>query len=156
MQQVPKSSKKGQIHVSMLACTTDAYPANGSYLADAIMLLETQGWAEVESKTVEVRPHPGQKPTCFGWEADGAVIDGTYAFIMSSLAVWAPFFETSLPQPLARNLITVHVVFTKHDSSQNWLVQILIDSAAQRYANRTAQCPIVLAEKLARCTKHSI
>ena len=97
MQQVPKSSKKGHIHVSMLACTADAYPANGLFLADAIVLLEAQGWAGLESKAIEVRPRPGQKPTCFGWEADGAVINGTYAFIMSSIAVWSTIFATPLP-----------------------------------------------------------
>ena len=31
-------------------------------------------------------------------------------------------------------------------------MQNLIDSAAQRSANRTVQCPIFLAEELARCT----
>ena len=60
--------------------------------------------------------------------------------------------DFALPQPLARVLHSIAVQVKKHDSTQDSLLQSLVDSAVQRHSNRTAQCPIFLAEELNRCT----
>ena len=58
----------------------------------------------------------------------------------------------SLPQPLARLLESIPVQYTKHKDGQQRLLQNLVDSAVQRHANRTVQCPMFLAEEFGRCT----
>ena len=57
-----------------------------------------------------------------------------------------------MPQPLAQLLQSIPARFTKHESSERRMIQSLTDSAVQRHANRTVQCPIFLAEELKRCT----
>ena len=151
-QSVPKHSKKGHIHISMLSYNKASYAANGLFVGDAKLLLCTEGFHGLERKTVAVKPRPGAKMTCFGWEADGAVVNGTYAFSLTSIVAYSVIYNCTLPQPLAQLLQSIPVQFTKHDSNQNRLLQNLVESAAQRHSNRTVQCPIFLAEELNRCT----
>ena len=94
----------------------------------------------------------GASMTCFGWEPDGAVVNSTYAFAMSCIVAYCVCNNCSMPQPLAQLLQAIPVRFTKHETSESRLLQSLIDSAVQRHANRTVQCPIFLAEELNRCT----
>ena len=42
-QAVPKSSKRGTIHISMLSFEKNSYSANGMFLNDASLLLKNQG-----------------------------------------------------------------------------------------------------------------
>jgi hypothetical protein len=79
-QAVPKSSKRGIIHISMLSFDKGSYAANGMFLHDASLLLRTQGRGGLCSKTLALRPRPGAGMTVFGWEPDGAVVNSTYAF----------------------------------------------------------------------------
>jgi hypothetical protein len=152
LQAVPKSSRKGSIHISMLSYEKASYAANGMFVHDARLLLLTEGFAGLSLKTLAVRPRPGVKLTTFGWEADGAVVNSTYAFALTSVVACALACNVDLPQPLARLLQNIPAYYTHHDSSQTRLLQNLVDSAVQRHANRTVQCPIYLAEELGRCT----
>ena len=49
-QTVPKSSKKGTIHISMLGFQPSGYTANGMFVADAQLLLATDGLTCLGSK----------------------------------------------------------------------------------------------------------
>lgn len=151
-QVVPRSSKRGSIHISMLSFDKTSYSANGMFLNDASLLLKTQGMEGLLSKTLAVRPRPGARMTVLGWEPDGAVVNSTYAFACSCIAAYAVLAKVDLPQPLARCLSNISVSYTKQENSQDRLLQNLVDSAVQRHANRTVQCPVFLAEELGRCT----
>ena len=85
---VPKHSKKGHMHVAMLAFDPAAYAGSGMFLNDALVFLDTSGTNTLTSKCIEVRPRSGRKLTTGGWEPDCAVFMGTYAFIFSALACW--------------------------------------------------------------------
>ena len=93
--------------------------------------------------------------TCVGWDADGAVVNSTYAFCLSCIAAWSVIQKRTLPQPLARLLGSIPVHFTKHDSSTTRLLQNLVDSAVQHHTNRSVQCPVYIAEELNRLTSPS-
>ena len=122
------------------------------FVGDAKLLLETEGFAGLDLKTLAVRPRAGASMTCFGWEPDGSVVNSTYAFAMSCIIAYCVCNDCSMPQPLAQLLQSIPVRFTKYETSNGRLLQSLIDSAVQRHANRTVQCPIFLAEELNRCT----
>ena len=147
-----KGFKKGNMHISMLSFEKAAYTANGMYLSDAKMLLATGGFHGLERRTLAVKPRPGAIMTCFGWEADGVVVNSTYAFCLSCIAAWSVIQKRTLPQPLARLLGSIPVHFTKHDSSTTRLLQNLVDSAVQRHTNRSVQCPVYITEELNRLT----
>ena len=151
-QQVPKSSKKGTLHICMLSYEESAYAAHGMFVSDAQVLLSGGGFAGLDQKTLHIKPRPGAKLSEFGWEADGAVVNSTYAFALTCITAFAMEHNISLPQPLARLLESIPVQYTKHKDSQQRLLQNLVDSAVQRHANRTVQCPIFLAEEFGRCT----
>ena len=82
-QAVPKCSKKGTLHISMLSYRPCSYAANGMFVGDAKLLLESEGFAGLDLKTLAVRPRAGASMTCFGWEHGGSVVNSTYAFAMS-------------------------------------------------------------------------
>ena len=151
-QAVPKCSKKGTLHISMLSYRPCSYAANGMFVGDAKVLLESEGFASLDLKILAVRPRAGASVTCFGWEPDGSVVNSTYAFAMSCIVAYCVCNDCSMPQPLAQLLQSIPVRFTKHETSESRLLQSLIDSAVQRHANRTVQCPVFLAEELNRCT----
>ena len=144
--------KKGTLHISMLSYRPCSYAANGMFVGDAKLLLETEGFAGLDVRTLAVKPRAGASMTCFGWEPGGAVVNSTYAFAMSCIVAYCVCNDCSMPQPLAQLLQSIPVRFTKHETSESRLLQSLIDSAVQRHANRTVQCPIFLAEELNRCT----
>ena len=73
-QQVPKSSKKGTLHICMLSYEESAYAANGMFVSDAQVLLSGGGFAGLDQKTLHIKPRPGAKLSEFGWEADGGTI----------------------------------------------------------------------------------
>ena len=150
-QTVPKYSKKGTLHISMLSYLPCSYSANGMFVSDAKLIL-SEGFGGLQEKILPVKPRAGASMTCFGWEADGSVANSTYAFAMSCIVAYCVCNDCSMPQPLAQLLQSIPVRFTKHDNTQSRLLQSLVDSAVQRHANRTVQCPIFLAEELNRCT----
>ena len=151
-QTVPKFSKRGHMHISMLSYQVSSYVANGMFVGDAKLLLKAQGLRCLEGKTISIKPRAGANPTCFGWEVDGPVENSTIAFAMTCIVAYCLHADCTMPQPLARLLKAVPVHFYKHDTAQERLVSNLVASATQRHVNRTIQCPIFLAEELNRCT----
>ena len=59
-QAVPKCTKKGTLHISMLSYRPGSYAGNGMFVGDAKLLLETQGFAGLDLKTLPVRPRAGR------------------------------------------------------------------------------------------------
>jgi hypothetical protein len=153
-QAVPKSSKKGVVHISFLSFAAVSYPANGIYIADSIMLLETVSLTSLVNKCISVRPRSSfvNKLCTFGWEVDGAVVNGAYAFVLSALAFHGLISSTPCPKPLSTALGSIHVVYKKHDDNQARLLSNLVESAAQRLASRTIHDPFYLAQEFARCS----
>ena len=116
------------------------------------MILTAEGLSGLENKTLQVKPRAGASMTCFGWEADGPVVNSTLAFAMTCIVAFCVCTQATLPQPLARLLKAIPVQYQKYDSTQDRLLSNLCASAVQRHSNRTVQCPIFLAEELSRCT----
>ena len=135
-----------------MSCRTSSYAANGTFVGDFKMLLEAEGFAGLEVQRLEVRPRAGASMTCFGWEPDGSVVNSTYAFAMSCIIAYCVCLNCDMPQPLVQLLQSIPVRFTKYDSTENRVLQSLVESAIARHANRTVQCPLFLAEELKRCT----
>ena len=62
MCEFPSSAKvleKGTLHISMLSYRPSSYAANGMFVGDAKLLLETEGLAGLDIKTLAVRPRAG-------------------------------------------------------------------------------------------------
>ena len=108
-QAVPKCTKKGTLHISMLSYRPGSYAGNGMFVGDAKLLLETEGFAGLDLKTLAVKPHAGASMTCFGWEPDGSVVNSTYAFAMSCIVAYCVCNDCSMPQPLAQLLQSIPV-----------------------------------------------
>ena len=150
----PVNSSKGKVHASFLAFHEQAYPAKGIYLSDAIMLVSSaESLEDLLAQQVEVRPIAGRKPNEFGWESDGALVNGVRCFIISAVACWACLHQGSkLPLPLAQALGSIRVYFRKHEDAQKRLLQNLVDSQAQRFANRTILDPVFLSQEFSRAS----
>ena len=151
-QNTPRGSVKSYIHVSFLSYSAASYPGKGIYLTDAFVMLQASSLLALLGKTIQIRPRVVQVLSSFGWESDGAVVNGVISFIMSALVAWAAVHEQALPQPLARALGRISATYTKHENNQNRLLQSLVDSEAMRFANRTICDPIFLAQEFARCS----
>ena len=122
------------------------------FVADAKLLLATDGLTCLRSKVLAVKPCPGKHLTCFGWEPDGSVVNSSFAFALTCIAAYGIINQVRIPQPLVQILESIPVQYIKHDSNENRLLQSLVESVVQRHANRTVQCPVYLAEELSRCT----
>ena len=85
-----------------------------------------------------------------GWEPDGALINSTLAFALTSIAVYSITKGVDLPQPLAQHLSAIPVQYTRFNGNQGRVLQNMVDSAVQRHANRTVQCPVFLAQEFGR------
>ena len=83
-QVVPKTSKKGIIHISFLAWDGEAYHGKGMYVTDAIMLLETLAPAALMAKVLEVKPRAGAKLSAFGWCTAGNIANRAISCAMTS------------------------------------------------------------------------
>ena len=75
----------------MLGYREDAYPGNGIYVVDAITLLEHQA-GDLSSHVVRLRPR-GQLQRgdlgTFGWLPDGDIVNGTRAFALTAMGLYA-------------------------------------------------------------------
>ena len=115
MMTVPTKSRKGPVHVCFLAYNPESYPGRGMYLEDALTLLESTPMATLLSKVLEIRPKSGQTLNTFGWECDGAVINGAYSFIFTTLVAYAIINGVSnMPQPMARALGAIQTQYNKN------------------------------------------
>ena len=156
-QAAPKTGKQGQVHATFLSFGQEAYPGNGMYVQDSIVLLDSTSLSTLMAKTISIRPVSGAKPTTFGWMADGAVINGTYCFMFSALVMYAVLHGEVIPQPMARALSTISAVFKNHVNAQHRICSSLIESQAQRYANRSAYDVFYLAAEFNRnCCDHNM
>ena len=70
----PRATKKGNIHISMLAFEKSSYAGFGMFVGDAQVLLEGEGLEGLQRHTIAVKPRAGANMSDLGWEADGAVI----------------------------------------------------------------------------------
>ena len=52
----PKGNAKGYMHVAQLAFSEEAYPGQGVYLSDALLLLEQRGLDEFTGTAITERP----------------------------------------------------------------------------------------------------
>ncbi len=141
--------------MSMLSFDESAFPGNGVYLADAITVLEGTPWSTLFSKTISILPRSSSAGTglhCFGWEPDGAVINGVYSFIASAMVCCAGMEGMTLPTLLKRRLAAIGASFTMYESDSARLVSNLVETQAQRFANRTSNDPIFLAMEFQRCS----
>jgi len=148
----PQKSRKGCIHVSFLSYNAEGFPGAGMYLADSIVLLESTKMSSLLSKTVEVRPRStGQQLFCFGWEADGAIVNGAYIFVFTSLAAYALCHRKRIPQPMAQALGQTSTTYKTNLNNEQRLLSNLVESQAQKFANRPIHDPLFLANELGRC-----
>ena len=75
------------------------------YLEDAVTRLQSTTMPTWLSKVLEIRPKSGQALNTFGWESDGAVINGAYSFVFTALVAYAVINGVpAMPQPMARAL----------------------------------------------------
>ena len=156
-QSAPKTGKQGQVHASFLAFDQEAYPGNGMYVQDSIVLLGSTSLSSLMAKTIELRLVSGAKPATFGWMADGAVINGSLCFMFSALVMYAVLHNEILPQPLARALSCIKALYKNHSNTQQRICSSLIESQAQRYANRSAYDVFYLAAEFNRnCCDHNM
>ncbi len=148
---VPRTSSNGTLHVCMLSFNEEAYPGNGIYLADAAVLLEKTAIGVLLAKRIELRPRsPMAELATFGWEPDGAMINGTYCFLLSTLAIYSVYKGCQIPAPIADGLAAIGAHYTRHESPNNRLVNSLVASAAAALANRSPGDPLWLANELMR------
>ena len=150
-QSVPKVAKKGSVHVCFLDYEPVSYHGEGIYLQDAIMLMKSMKLSTLMAKTIELRPKAGARPAAFGWQPDGAFINSSLCFVMTSLVSYSVLHPASeIPQSLARALGHISVFYKKHDNLQARLLNNLVESAAQRFASRPAHDPFFLAKEFER------
>ena len=115
MMTVPTTSRKGLLHVCFLAYNPESYPGRGMYLEDALTLLESTAMPTLLSKVLELRPKSGQTLNTFGWEPDGAVINGAYSFVFTALVAYAVINGMSaMPQPMARALGAIQAQYKQN------------------------------------------
>ena len=123
------------------------------YLEDALTLLESTAMPTLLSKVLEIRPKSGQTLTTFGWESDGAVINGAYSFVFTALVAYAVINGMSaMPQPMARALGAIQAQYKIHSNVEQRLLSSLVESQAQRFANRSMSDPFFLAAELQRAS----
>ena len=106
--------------------------------------------AGLQRKSIALKPPAGAKLSDLGWEADGTVINSTYAFALTSIVAYSIIHDVPLPQPLAQFLMAIPVQFIRFNNGQGRVLQSMVDSAVQRHANRTVQCPVFLVQELGR------
>ena len=134
----------------MLAFEKSSYAGFGMFVGDAQALLENQGLEGLQRHTIAIKPRAGAKMVDLGWEADGSVLNSTYAFALTSIVAYSIIHRAPLPQPLAHLLQAIPVQYNKFSNDEGRALQSMVDSAVQRHANRTIQCPVFLAEEMGR------
>ena len=148
----PRTNKKGVVHVCFLSFAPESYPGIGLFVQDVIMLLQNQPLATSATQGIQIRPKASHisRGHCFGWEADGPVVNGSHAFMYSMLACYAALHDVPMPEPLAQALSAIPVRYIKHPDAQSRLLCNLVESTAQRHAHRSVLDPVFLSLEFSR------
>ena len=142
---VHRSTKKGAIQIFRLALEMTSYAGFGMFVSDVQVLLDGAGLEGLLRETIALKPRDGAKLSELGWEAGGAVINSTYAIALTSIVAYSIIQGVPLPQPLAQFLMATPVHYSRLNDNQSRVLQSMVDSAVHRHANRTVQCPALLA-----------
>ena len=128
----------------MLAIAPESYPANGMFLSDSLLILSTKSLSHLFSQTLCVRPRSSHAHSLatFGWEADGPIANGALAACLSFLELFAIMNDCDMPESIKEALGSVSVAYKRHSTDQERLLSNLVDSQAQRFANRTICEPL--------------
>ena len=115
-------------------------------------MLENQGFEGLQRHTITIKPRAGAKISDLGWEPDGAIANSAYGFAFTCIVSYAIIHVAPLPLPLVHLLQSIPVQYTKFASDEDRALQGMVDSAVQRHANRTVQCPLFMSEEMLRLT----
>ena len=101
---------------------------------------------------IEARPRSAGNLSQFGWEADGAIVNGVYIFVLVAVGAFAALHKSTLKAPTAvvDALKQIPLVYKKHETGEDWLLSGLLASAAARKINRSIEDPLLLSEELMR------
>ncbi len=147
----PTTNMSGALHVAVLRFDPGGYPGKGVYMEDAMVLLSTTAVGVLFSRKVQVRPSSASCDlSCFGWEADGALVNGTFCFVFSALALYS-VLHPSVPVPttISEMLAAIGATYTRHDTAEQRLVNRMIASQASSIVNRPVD-PLWLSRELSR------
>ena len=154
------------MHIAMLAFSEEAYPGQGVYLSDALLLLEQRGIEEFEGQVIFVRPVAAmQDLSYFGWMPDGSIANGTRAFALSVLAMYSLVgrwvcnnqwseglhWVGDIPVAIGTLLSKIKCKYIRHDNLQNRVLSNLVESAVNSKTNRSIQDPLFLSQEMLRC-----
>ncbi len=120
-------------------------------MEDAIVLLDTTAIGVLLSRRFQVRPSSVSCDlSCFGWEADSALVNGTFCFAFSALALYAIMHpNVHMPTSISEALAAIGATYTKHDTAEQRLVNRMIASQANSIMNRPVD-PLWLSRELSR------
>ena len=101
---------------------------------------------------IEARPRSAGNLSQFGWEADGAIVNGLCTFVLVAVGAFAALHQSTLKAPTAvvDALKQIRLVYKKHQSGDERLLSGLLASAAARKINRSIEDPLLLSEELMR------
>ena len=164
-QRQPTGNAKGHMHITQLAFMEDAYPGQGVYLSDAILILEQRGLQDIMNG-LTVRPiSAGRDLSLFGWMPDGSIVNGTRAFALSVLALfsivghWQPELQRwpkefkwqgPVPAKVLDVLQKVKCKYVRHDNLQSRVLANLIETAVNSKTNRSIEDPLFLSREMMR------
>ena len=156
----------------MLDFGEDSYLGSGVYVDDAITFLRSQHEA-IDNSTIRLTPRAEGDLSTFGWAPDGDIANGTRAFALSAMALyavfghWQPNADTAdviqsalgdlqpwphaVPEAIVKLLTDIRVNHIARGSASARVVQNLIDSAIGHTVNRSIEDPTFLAKEMHRC-----
>ena len=162
LQVASRSKCKGVVHIAMLYFGEQGLHGKGMYVGDASLWLRHLT-LPLNLKRLEIVPvqTPGSTPSpatggfaelsAFGYGADGAMVNSTILFALSSLVLFAIESGTELPTEWREQLQSIPAQYTRHENSAARLVNSMVTSAVNQKVNRTMDDPLILSKELARC-----
>ena len=150
------------MHVAQLAFSEEAYPGQGVYLSDALLMLEQRGLDEFTGTAIIVRPSALlQILSTVGWMPDGSIANGTRAFALSILALyylvgrwgsncWSAGlrWQGDIPEAIGTVLSNIRCKYVRHDNLPTRVLSNLVESAVNSKTNRSIQDPICLSQDM--------
>ena len=156
----PASKTKGHVHICMLNFGEKGLHGKGMYALDASLWLRHLTMP-LSFKRLDIIPVmlPGDASASgdsggdlgvFGYGADGAMVNSTILFAMSSLVLFSIESGEDMPEVLKEKLQNIRALCTKHDNASNRLVNSMLTSAVNQKMNRSMDDPLILAGELIR------